>query len=214
MVAKPRDTPGSSRANILAQTPVPKARVGFKHREIGSNPISGCHLSGDRAGHSCRPGKAITQESDQLAIHSGGIHCTAITTCSAVAPSTWTPSFPRETSALWSNAHSSHSMAIQTPLEPVEGEILKTNSIRPSVPTGHHMGDQQGKFTKWSPNRDHGCGVLPVHRQQYSGLGCPLAGINCIWHLVPGPSPASHQCPGASSHMAWPKSFQPESGEC
>ena len=29
--------------------------------------------------------------------------------------------------------------------------------------------------------------ILPVHRQQYSGLGCPLAGINCIWHLVPGP---------------------------
>ena len=69
-------------------------------------------------------------------------------------------------------------------------------------------------FKKGSPNRDHRCGVLPVHRQQYSGLGCPLAGINCIWNLVPGPIPATHQCPGASSHMAWPKSFQPESGEC
>ena len=45
---------------------------------MGSNPISGCHLSGDRAGHSCRPGKAITQESDQLAIRSGGIHGTAV----------------------------------------------------------------------------------------------------------------------------------------
>ena len=32
--------------------------------------------------------------------------------------------------------------------------------------------------------------------------------------LVPGPIPTTHQCPGASSHMAWPKSFQPESGEC
>ena len=50
LIAKPRDSPGSSRANILAQVPVPKARVGFKPREIGSNPISGCHLSGDRAG--------------------------------------------------------------------------------------------------------------------------------------------------------------------
>ena len=38
--------------------------------------------------------------------------------------------------------------------------------------------------------------------------------FNCIWHLVPGPIPTTHQCPGASSHMAWPKSFQPESGEC
>ena len=97
----------------------------FKPREIGSNPISGCHLSGDRVRHSCRPGKAITQESDQLAIRSGGIHGTAVTTCCPVAPSTWTPSLSRETSALWSNSHSSHSMAIETPLDPVEGEILK-----------------------------------------------------------------------------------------
>ena len=41
LVAKPRDSPGSSRANILAQVPVPKA-VGFKPREVGSNPFSGC----------------------------------------------------------------------------------------------------------------------------------------------------------------------------
>ena len=120
----------------------------------------------------------------------------------------------RETSALWSNSHSSHSMAIETPVESVEGEILKTDPTRPSVPPGHPMVDQQGQFMKGSPNRDHRCGVLPVHRQQYSGLGCPLAGINCIWHLVPGPILTTHQCPGASSHMAWPKSFQPETGEC
>ena len=44
--------------------------------------------------------------------------------------------------------------------------------------------------------------------------GVPTCRINCIWHLVPGPIPTTHQCPGASSHMAWPKSFQPESGEC
>ena len=73
------------------------------------------------------------------------------------------------------------------------------------------MVDERGQFKKGSPNRDQRCGVLPVHRQQYSGLGCPLAGINCIWHLVPGPIPASHQCSGL---MAWPKSFQSESGEC
>ena len=100
------------------------------------------------------------------------------------------------------------------PVESVEGEILKTDPTRPSVPPGHPMVDQQGQFTKGSPNRDHRCGVLPVYRQQYSGLGCPLAGTNCIWHLVPGPIPTTHQCPGASSHMAWPKSFQPKSGEC
>ena len=43
----------------------------------------------------------------------------------------------RETSALWLNSHSSHSMAIETPVESVEGEILKTDSTRPSVPPGH-----------------------------------------------------------------------------
>ena len=57
---KPRDSPGSSRANILAQVPVPKARVGYKPREVGSNPFSGFHVSGDRAGHLCRPSKAVT----------------------------------------------------------------------------------------------------------------------------------------------------------
>ena len=54
-----------------------------------------------------------------------------------MAPSTWTPSLSRETSALWSNSHSSHSMAIETPVESDEGEILKTDSTRPSVPPGH-----------------------------------------------------------------------------
>ena len=181
LVAKPRDSPGSSRANILAQVPVPKAGVGFKPREVGANPFSGFHVSGDRAGHLCRPSKAVTQEVDQLAIRSGGIHGTAVTTCCPVAPSTWTPSLSRETSALRSNSHSSHSMAIETPVEPVEGEILKTYPTRPSVPPGHPMVDQQGQFTKGSPIRDHRCGVLPVYRQQYSGLGCPFAGSNCIW---------------------------------
>ena len=33
------------------------------------------------------------------------------------------------------------------------------------------MVDQQKKFKKGSPNRDLGCGVLPVLRQQYSVLG-------------------------------------------
>ena len=202
LVVKPRDTRKlSSKHPGSTQVPVPKARVGFKPREVRSNPFSGCHVYGDWAGHLCRPSKAVTQEVDQLAIRSGGIHSTAVTTCCPVAPSTWTPSLSRETSALWSNSHLSHSMA--TPVESVEGVRLAilwwTN---------------RDNLLKGSPNRDHWCGVLPGHRQQYSGLGCPLAGINCIWHLVPGPIPTTHQYPGASSHMAWPKSFQPDSGEC
>ena len=69
------------------------------------------------------------------------------------------------------------------PLDPVEGEILKTDSNRPSVPPGHPMVDQQGQFKKGSPNRDHRCGVLPVHRQQYSGLGAHLQELTAsgIW---------------------------------
>ena len=181
---------------------------------IGCEVTDGFRLWSDRAVKWPITGKAITQEGDQLAIHSGGIYGTAITTCCPVVPSTWTPSLSREASAIWSNSHSSYSMAIEIPLDPVEGEILKTDSNRPSVPPGHPMVDEQGQFKKGSPNRDHRCGVLPVHRQQYSGLGCPLAGINCIWNLVPGPIPDTHQCPGAPSPMTWPKSFQPESGEC
>ena len=29
----------------------------FKPREVGSNPFLGCHVSGDRAGHLCRPSR-------------------------------------------------------------------------------------------------------------------------------------------------------------
>ena len=36
-------------------------------------------------------------------------------------------------------------------MEPVEGEILKTDPTRPSVPPGHPMVDQQGQFTKGVP---------------------------------------------------------------
>ena len=102
-------------------------------------------VAGDRAGHSCGPGKAITQESDQLAIHSGGIHDTAVTTCYPVALSTWTSSLSRETRALWSNSHSSHSMAIETPLEPVKGKSSKL--IPPNL--------QSRLAILWWPNRDN-----------------------------------------------------------
>ena len=106
----------------------------FRPREVGSNPFLGCHVSGDRVGHLCRPSNT---RGWPIGFRSGGIHSTAVTTCCPVAPSTWTPSLSRETSALWSNSHSSHSMAIETPVESVEGEILKTDSTRPSVPPGH-----------------------------------------------------------------------------
>ena len=42
---------------------MPKARVGFKPREVGSNPFSGCHVSGDRAGHLCRPSQSKEKSS-------------------------------------------------------------------------------------------------------------------------------------------------------
>ena len=42
-------------------------------------------------------------------------------------------------------------MAIETPLDPVEGEILKTDSNRPSVPPGHPMVDQHGQFRRGVP---------------------------------------------------------------
>ena len=148
----------------------------FKPREVGSNPFLGCHVSGDRAGHLCRPSKAVTQEVDQLASVAEGFTSTAVTTCCPVAPSIWTPSLSRETSALWSNSHSSHSMAIETP-----GSQSKEKSSK-LIPLDLQsrltiLGWPTGTIYEGSPNRDHRCGVLPVYRQQYSGLGCPLAGL-------------------------------------
>ena len=180
LVVKPRDTPGSSRANILAQVPVPKARVGLKPREIGSNPISGCHLSGDRAGHSCRPGKAITQEVDQLAIRSGGIHGTAVTTWCPVAPSTWTPSLFRETSTLWLNSHSSQLRLHWAPSSEKSSKPIPLDLQSRRAIIWWTNGDN---LRRGSPNRDHGCGVLPVHRQQYPGLGAHLQKLTAsgIW---------------------------------
>ena len=154
LAAKPRDSPGSSRANILAQVPVPKARVGYKPREVGANPFSGFHVSGDRAGHLCRPSKAVTQEVDQLAIRSGGIHGTAVTTCCPVAPSTWTPSLSRETSAYgriricpiqwqlrlqWSQSKEKSSKLIPLDLQSRLAILWWTNrdNLRRGVPVGN-----------------------------------------------------------------------------
>ena len=106
----------------------------FKPREVGSNPFLGCHVSGDRAGHLCRPSKVVTQEVDQLASVAEGF-----TAQQSPPAGQWLQVFGHLVSLekLWSNSHSSHSMAIETPVESVEGEILKTDSTRPSVPPGH-----------------------------------------------------------------------------
>ena len=213
LVAKPRDTPGSSRANILAQVPVPKGLVLNLEKSdlIPSQVATYLGIELDTSVGLARPShKRLT---NWLSVAEG---FTAQQSPPAVQ---WLQVLGHLVSLeklvpYGRNSHSPLSMAIETPVESVEGEILKTDPTRPSVPPGHPMVDQQGQFTKGSPNRDHRCGVLPVHRQQYSGLGCPLAGSNCIWQLVPGPVPTTHQCPGASSHMTWPKSFQPRSGEC
>ena len=91
---------GSSRANILAQVPVPKIRAGHKSGEVGFNPFPESHLSGNRAGLPCTSGKTVRQESDQMDLHSGVIHSSAVTTRCSMAPGTGTLSFPRETSTL------------------------------------------------------------------------------------------------------------------
>ena len=81
---------GSSRANILAQVNVPKIRAGHKSGEIGFNPFPESHQSGNIVGLPCRSGQAIRQESDQMDLHSGGIHSSAVTTRCTITPSTET----------------------------------------------------------------------------------------------------------------------------
>ena len=62
LVVKPGFSSGSSRANILAQVPVPKIRAGHKSGEVGFNPFPESHLSGNRAGLPCRSGKTVREE--------------------------------------------------------------------------------------------------------------------------------------------------------
>ena len=135
LVVKPSDTPGSSQANILAQVQVPKARVGFLNLEksdlIPSQVATYLGIELDTLVGLVRPShKRVT---NWLSVAEGFT--------AQQSPAVQWPQVlghlvsSRETSALWSNSHSSHSMAIETPLDPVEGEILKTDSNRPSVPS-------------------------------------------------------------------------------
>ena len=64
LVVRPGLSSGSSRANILAQVPVPKIRAGDRSGEVGFNPLPESHISGNRAGLPCRSGQTIRQESD------------------------------------------------------------------------------------------------------------------------------------------------------
>ena len=73
-------------------------------------------------------------------------------------------------------------MAIETPVESVEGEILKTDSTRPSVPPGHPRVANRDNLRRGVP-----IGTIDVeyylYTEQYSGLGCPLGGLTAsgIW---------------------------------
>ena len=93
LVVRPGLSSGSSRANILAPVPVPKIRAGDRSGEVGFNPLPESHISENRAGLPCRSGQTIRQESDQMDLHGGGIHSSAVTTRCAMAPSTGTHSF-------------------------------------------------------------------------------------------------------------------------
>ena len=56
LAVKHWDTSQNSSENILARAPVPKDRVSYNYNpeEVGFIAFSHDHLSGDKAGHSCR----------------------------------------------------------------------------------------------------------------------------------------------------------------
>ena len=122
--------------------------------------------------------------------------------------STWTPSFPRETSAIWLNSYAYPSMAIEKPLEPSWGEILPTD------PVDHNSRMAILRWTKrefniGGPNRDYGC---EVYRHQYSGLGFTLAGTNASNIIVTGPIPTTYRAYGLRTkpnNIPLSHSFQP-----
>ena len=214
LVVKPGFSSGSSRANILAQVPVPKIRAGHKSGEVGINPFPESHLSGNRAGLPCWSRKTVGQESDQMDLHSGGIHSSAVTTRCSMAPSTGTLSFPRETSTLWSGSHPSTTVAIKTALEPEVRSPVLSGSTRLSVPPVHPMVDKYGTSEKRSSVRDFRCGVLPVYRQQYSRMGCSHAEFNCSRHMDRQTVSSSHQCSRTQSCLAGSTSLLSQTGQC
>ena len=116
------------------------------------------------------------QDSDQMELHSGGIHSSAVT-------GTGTLSFPRETSTLWSDSHPSTTVASKTALEPRVRSSVPTVSTRFSVPPVHPMVDKYGKPEKRSSVRNFRCGVLPVHIHHYSKMGCSYAEFNNSRHM-------------------------------
>ena len=143
LVVRPGLSSGSSRANILAPVPVPKIRAGDRSGEVGFNPLPESHISENRAGLPCRSGQTIRQESDQMDLHGGGIHSSAVTTRCAMAPSTGTHSFSRETSTLWLDSHSSTTVEIKTALEP---------RVRSSLLTGSTIDSQSAQSIIWWTN--------------------------------------------------------------
>ena len=118
-------------------------RAGDRSGEVGFNPLPESHISGNRAGLPCRSGQTIRQESDQMDLHGGGIHSSAVTTRCAMAPSTGTHSFSREASTLWLDSHSSTTVEIKTALEP---------RVRSSLLTGSTMDSQSAQSIIWWTN--------------------------------------------------------------
>ena len=77
----------------------------------------------------------------------GLFYGTAVTTCSAVAPNPWTPSFPRETSVLWLNSHLSHAF----------GSKLGEKSSKPVA-----INIKTCVTILWWTKREHLKGAVPV----------------------------------------------------
>ena len=102
-------------------------------------------------------------------------------------------------------------MAIETPVESVEGEILKTDSTRPSVPPGHPRVANRDNLRRGVP-----IGTMDVEYYLYTdsstqGWGAHLQELTAsgIWS-----QDQSQLRINVLELQAWPKSFQPESGEC
>ena len=105
-----------------------------------------------------------------MAIHSGEIHSTAVTSCSAVTPSTWTLNFHRERLVPYGRN------SIFDPFNAIWDSIEANQGINPlnwfwyssnptQLPT---LGWPTGNYMEGSLNRDLWCGVLSVDLQQYS----------------------------------------------
>ena len=191
----------------LAVTTVCTPRLGSKSREIRSTTLPSSHLPGDKIRFQDRFSLPSREKNYKVDLPREGIHDRASTASSDMATYTGAPRVPGETSPLRSTTYPSCSTTAQTSLEPVYKSSLSDDSHRREHQGFHQLVDKSLEPRKGG---SHGCcsgAQLPVHRQQFQGLGSTCAPTDNLRYMDRSHEGPAHQCIGIEGHMARPSSF-------